>query len=456
MKLMGFGCVAAMLLLGGADAHGRMERLRAGGKTVPTRKGPGYEDDPVNSNLSKFRCQNARKAPAITITAGGTMDIEWGFGAAHLGDCALYLSYSTGGNADLKFFKIANFPECNLDNKNFVTVNLPKWLPDGVAVVRWDWYALHTFPGAELYAQCTDIEVTGSDGTVTIAKLNELSYDVMGIYPTRSGTGNKKYRNPRGNNRPKFFMTGPDCIGGITGNCCDVANYQYGAAYTSCQNTGTSLGESPAAGQVVGGGGAPPAGGALTPAPTPASNPCVLHNVVEGETLTSIAADYSAKQCAVSAQDIRAFNMIQGNMNADPGETYTIPCPGNCCTDNSCVAGQASGLNNKFLDPVAQATKDANDSAKSYEIAVGLLSTVVVALLAVIVRGRRLGTLAPSWMGSGAAASPAAPPAPSSAASGAAVPPPLPPKNAQPAGFSKHPEVGGESAINLKVEANSV
>ena len=100
--------IATALLLGNVDAHGRMERLRAGDTTVTTRGGAGFEDSPTGLN-NKFICRNPAKKPAVTITAGGTMEVEWSFGAAHLGDCALYMSYS-----DNNYFKIANFPECNV------------------------------------------------------------------------------------------------------------------------------------------------------------------------------------------------------------------------------------------------------------------------------------------------------------------------------------------------------
>ena len=327
-------------------------------------------------------------------------------------------------------------------------MNLPKWLPNGDAVVRWDWYALHGFPSAELYAQCTDVTVAGSDDSVSVEALALKSYSVINppIYPTRSGNGGLVYRNPRGNNRGKFFMTGPDCIGGITGNCCDVANYAYGAGYGSCQNTGTSAGEPPSGADVSG-------GGAPTPAPTPSSNPCVLYNVVSGDSLSSIAADFSAKQCSVTAAAIAEFNMVANTDAIDVGETYNIPCPGNCCTDNSCVAGQQGGINNKADDPIEQATQDAKDRVGSLSVAVGLLSTVAVGLLAVIVKSRR-GTSAGStgsWLSSNAAGPPAA------ASTAGSAPPPLPPKpNAKPTRFSKNPEVGGDSAINLKVEASMV
>ena len=177
------------LLLPAVDAHGRMTRLRSGAQTVFTRKGPGYENNPTGSG-AKFVCQNAKKAPYVDIVAGSTIEIEWDFSAAHKGDCALYISYD-----DTKFFKIANFPECNNDNRKFVPVKIPKWLPNGVVVVRWDWYALHQWPSAELYAQCTDATIKGSDGSATVADLAALSYTVINpaIYPSRSGAGAMQY-----------------------------------------------------------------------------------------------------------------------------------------------------------------------------------------------------------------------------------------------------------------------
>jgi hypothetical protein len=219
------------------DAHGRLETLTAGGKTVFTRKGPGYESDPVGSRTaSTFVCRHPQKTPDIEITAGGKFELQWMFGAAHLGDCALFMSYD---NAN--FFKIGNFPECNLDNKQKVPVNVPNWLPNGQAVVRWDWYALHTFPSVEFYSQCIDVTVTGSDGTKTVAQLAEESYSVISppIYPANGQGGG--FRNGFDRSAP-WFMTGPDCIKGITGNCCDVSDYAYGKRYSDCANTGTSTG----------------------------------------------------------------------------------------------------------------------------------------------------------------------------------------------------------------------
>ena len=115
-------------------------------QTVYTRGGGGYENDPVPSNTdAKFVCRNGPKTPEITIVAGTTIEVEWTFTANHLGDGALYLSYG-----DDKFFKIANFPEMNLSNNQFHTVRLPAWLPaSDRAVLRWEWYALHVYPGGD-------------------------------------------------------------------------------------------------------------------------------------------------------------------------------------------------------------------------------------------------------------------------------------------------------------------
>ena len=58
---------------------------------------------------------------------------------------AHHSNFAEGKDSPLngKYFKIANFPECNLDNKKNVPVNIPKWLPNGRYIVRWDWYAIH-------------------------------------------------------------------------------------------------------------------------------------------------------------------------------------------------------------------------------------------------------------------------------------------------------------------------
>ena len=246
---------ALALLVQNAAAHGRMTRLRAGGKTVWTRKGPGYENNPVASNTSpQFICRNSPKAPEITLVAGSTIEIEWAFTANHLGDGGLYLSY---GND--KFFKIANFPEMNLSNNQFHTVTLPAWLPaskpNQPVVLRWEWYALHVFPRIEFYVQCTDVIMQGSAAALPA---DVKPYSVVAPSTLPDSGHNGEYRDGF-NPTTWFFAKGaPACAPGVVGNCCNTAAYSYGlGGYKACAG--------------VSGGAAPPTPPPRnTPAPTPA------------------------------------------------------------------------------------------------------------------------------------------------------------------------------------------
>ena len=248
-------------------------------------------------------------------------------------------------------------------------------------------------------------------------------------------------------------MTGPACIGGVEGNCCDIKKYSYGKSYADCAALGV-FGTAPGGGAATPGG-----GGAATPPPT-SSNPCVTYSVARGDTLGSIAADFTGKtpSCAVTAQAIADFNMVADMNTIDVGETYNIPCPGNCCTDNSCTAslvgGSGGAANGKVPDgnggfrPMtdlekARADADAKSSTNGkLSTAVGLLATTVVALLAFIYRSKRVegGALMRaeaavlSWMPS----------------SGAATTPPLPTTKR----MSQNP--GNDSALNLKSAAGTI
>ena len=108
-------------------------------------------------------------------------------------------------------------------------------------------------------------------------------------------------------------MTGPKCIGGITGNCCQIPGqvaagetvfYKYGNRYATCQTAGSS--------------GPAPISDAGTPVTTPTMAPtaaavasmCVMYTVKAGDTLNSIAATYTANDCAVTAEAIIDFNEV--------------------------------------------------------------------------------------------------------------------------------------------------
>lgn len=244
--------LALATLFGGADAHGRMTRLRTSTQTVWTRKGPGYENNPVRSNKSsQFICRNSPKKPQITIVAGNTIEVEWTFTANHLGDGALYLSYG-----DDKFFKIANFPEMNLSNNQFHTVNLPAWLPSAEhAVLRWEWYALHVFPTIEFYVQCTDVKIKAGSSPRALSAVKALSYSVVspstlpdnGLSSSGAACRSNGCPYRDGFNPTTWWQAGDHkCVDGVVGNCCEAAEsglgkgYNYGdGGYNSCANSGS-------------------------------------------------------------------------------------------------------------------------------------------------------------------------------------------------------------------------
>jgi len=262
--------------------HGRL--------ALPLSRGQGYEGGPVNGATSaNFVCRNgAAKTPQVTLTAGSTTQLTWAFGAAHVGDCSLWLSYDHAeSRGNQKYFKIANFPDCNKDNNKPVTVNVPNWLKNGQAVMRWDWWGLHTYPSVEFYVQCVDVMVTGGQ--------NELpgtlvTYLIPGLYPSRANQGAGVYYNPFGNTRWK--MEGPPCAGGITGNCCDVSTYKHPAGYiaSECSTTGSSVAPQTDAPTAANSPTAPPTTSAPT---TSVVSECTIYTVKKGDTMGAIAENYT-------------------------------------------------------------------------------------------------------------------------------------------------------------------
>lgn len=162
----------------------------------------------------------AKKQP---VTAGGSLGLQWAFTAAHVGDCALYVSYDVDSQRkDQRWFKIANFPKCKNQNNQLVNVNVPAWLKNGHAVFRWDWYALHVHPSIEFYSQCFDANVSG--GQVALpGSLNQykLVNNGKALYPTSNAEA-PGYRNAF--NGGEQYMTGPPCALSSTENNCEATN----------------------------------------------------------------------------------------------------------------------------------------------------------------------------------------------------------------------------------------
>jgi len=196
----------------------------------------------------------------------------------------------------------------------------------------------------------------------------------------------------------------------------------------------------PGAGSGGAGSGADAVVGAVTPAPTPEAQLCIMYTVKAGDTLGSIAQQYTELGCKVSAAGITDFNMVAQADAIDVGDTFTIPCPGNCCTDSTCGASALDEMLSKTQGQ--QALSAASSTNGKLSTAVGLLATTVVALLAFIYRSKRVegGALMRaeaavlSWMPS----------------SGAATTPPLPTTKR----MSQNP--GNDSALNLKSAAGTI
>jgi len=189
--------------------------------------------------------------PNIDVTAGQILELKWELTAAHPGDGGLWISYdaSFSNTQDMRFFKIANFPQLRLMNRKRVKVLLPSWLPSGQAVLRWDWYATHNQPYTEFFVNCVDINIQSSSLV--------LPSSIQPSHKLETGTGSATsyplYNDDSawcwdcsGSDWDARKMNGPACVAGISGNCCDLTLYRavnyldMGPGYDSCRNAGNS------------------------------------------------------------------------------------------------------------------------------------------------------------------------------------------------------------------------
>jgi len=189
----------------------------------------GYENDPIGFGgrpQSQFICRHEKPNPNVTpaeVTVGSPMTVSWRLTAAHVGDCALYMSYDTDNDLeDMRWFKIANKKDCKSFTGQDVNFDLPTWLPAGKATLRWEWYALHVYPTIEFYAQCADIVVSNPTGNA-ISKGDIPTFKVFdnGVKQTLPINGNTApgFRNAFSNGEQ--FFTGPECALGSTLNGCE-------------------------------------------------------------------------------------------------------------------------------------------------------------------------------------------------------------------------------------------
>lgn len=188
--------------------------------------------------------------PMIEVTAGSSMNLRWDFTADHPGDGGLFVSYDYGTETqDMKFFKIANFPQQRRNNGEVLSVALPEWLPAGNAVLRWDWYATHNAPWCEFYTNCIDVNIISSS-SVDASSIPSFKIEV--------GTGSD-FAYPAydcedcwcwdcdAEDWAAMGMNGPPCVEGVEGNCCDLSLYSAvdywadsGGGFNTCKDLGTS------------------------------------------------------------------------------------------------------------------------------------------------------------------------------------------------------------------------
>jgi len=371
-----------LLNLTGVYGHGRLTNVGAGTGTTRIGSATVYQNGPVaggNTGLEWVCRIGARKASQADLVPGGKLPLKWNFGAAHVGDCAIYLSYDVDKTrGEQKWFKIANLYDCKSKNRQTVTIDIPPWLPPGAAVLRWDWYAIHIWPTVEFYSQCSDVTVKNNGQKSVMPKTYKVNTNTA--YPA-SGRSGKGYRNPW-DSRTDQSMTGPSCANGYTGNDCgrtavgtkrNTIDGATGGGSSGSNGGGNGGGNS-------GGNGAnnPPAQGGsgtvrcgvdwteanakcgakcvssdsecpsgekcfadldaskCTQAPTkappqakPVKSNCPNHVIKQGSTLSTIAKEYTGKGMSITWQKICSFNGIDNCDHIETGEVIVIPV-GNC------------------------------------------------------------------------------------------------------------------------------
>jgi hypothetical protein len=215
--------------------HGRLIKPK-------TRVGhTGYENDPIGFGgrpESQYICRHDAPNNALVpeeVSAGDKLTVQWVTTAAHVGDCALYMSYDGDKDLeDMRWFKIANKQDCKSFQNQDMQFDLPNWLPGGNAVLRWEWYALHVYPTIEFYAQCTDIVVKPSAQSILPGNIPTFKVFENGQKTTLPLSGNDQpgFRNAFSSNNqnwspsnPSQFMTGPSCaltLENSSVNDCDL------------------------------------------------------------------------------------------------------------------------------------------------------------------------------------------------------------------------------------------
>jgi cellulase len=197
MKLSAtFSALLSVVSLSGVQAHTIFQQLYVNGVSPGHDVGIRYAttNNPITDVTSNdVICNNptASASTIVTVPAGATITHEWHHGGngadpndgddpiakSHLGPVMVYLAKvdnaQTTGVTGLRWFKIA---EDGLDSSGQWGVNrllnnggkatavIPSCIPAGNYLLRAEIIALHsasTYPGAQLYMGCAQINVTG-------------------------------------------------------------------------------------------------------------------------------------------------------------------------------------------------------------------------------------------------------------------------------------------------------
>jgi hypothetical protein len=208
--------VAAILAcIGLANAHTIFVSLEADGKNNGVSYGirtPTY-DGPQTDVTSQYLACNGDPNPTtpsskiIPVTAGTNVTAIWRhtltsgaddvMDASHLGPTIAYLKKVSDATSDPGsgggWFKIQEDGYNNgvwgtskvIQNQGRHPIHIPDCIAPGQYLLRAEMIALHaasSYPGAQLYMECAQIEIKGSSGTKT-----PTTYSIPGIYKVSSG-----------------------------------------------------------------------------------------------------------------------------------------------------------------------------------------------------------------------------------------------------------------------------
>jgi hypothetical protein len=178
---------------------------------------------------TSFRCKDtAADTPHTTLRAGDDLTVSIYFQAFHPGDCSLYLSYDDDKVAPTRWFVLSHHPGCggagpsdtSLPDGSTLTftISLPPWLPSCAhCVLRWEWTAVHVRSSRQLYVDCADVAVIGSNPEPTASVLARISPMVVINQTINHMVGNGHVRWPYGNWRREFglqYMLGGQAVAG--------------------------------------------------------------------------------------------------------------------------------------------------------------------------------------------------------------------------------------------------